>query len=78
MNETAARAAGPGSYSQHIRPRVGGWISGSPEAYTYLPESVRKFPGAEELAEEMRVAGFHRVGFERMMAGIVALHLGHA
>jgi demethylmenaquinone methyltransferase/2-methoxy-6-polyprenyl-1,4-benzoquinol methylase len=51
-------------------------ISGSPEAYSYLPESIRKFPGAEELAQEMRQAGFSRVEFDRMTGGAVALHIG--
>jgi len=63
-------------YSRSILPTIGGWISGSKEAYSYLPESVRKFPGAEDLAEQMRDAGFTNVRFERMTAGIVALHLG--
>jgi demethylmenaquinone methyltransferase/2-methoxy-6-polyprenyl-1,4-benzoquinol methylase len=63
-------------YSRAILPSIGGWISGSKEAYSYLPESVRKFPGAEDLAEQMRDAGFTNVHFERMTAGIVALHLG--
>jgi demethylmenaquinone methyltransferase/2-methoxy-6-polyprenyl-1,4-benzoquinol methylase len=63
-------------YSRAILPTIGGWISGSKEAYSYLPESVRKFPGAEDLAEQMRNAGFSNVRFERMTAGIVALHLG--
>ena len=63
-------------YSRAILPTIGGWISGSKEAYSYLPESVRKFPAAEDLAEQMRDAGFTNVRFERMTAGIVALHLG--
>ena len=63
-------------YSRAILPRIGGLISGSQEAYSYLPESVRKFPGAEGLAGDMARAGFARVRFERMTAGIVALHLG--
>ena len=63
-------------YSRSILPTIGGWISGSKEAYSYLPESVRKFPGAEGLAEQMRDGGFTNVRFERMTAGIVALHLG--
>jgi demethylmenaquinone methyltransferase/2-methoxy-6-polyprenyl-1,4-benzoquinol methylase len=63
-------------YSRAILPTIGGWISGSKEAYSYLPESVRKFPGAQDLAEQMRNAGFTNVSFERMTAGIVALHLG--
>ena len=63
-------------YSRAILPVIGGWISGSREAYSYLPESVRKFPGAADLADQMRGAGFTNVRFERMTAGIVALHLG--
>ncbi len=65
-------------YSSHLLPRLGGWISGSPEAYSYLPESVRRFPSAEELAAEMAASGFRRVEFERMSLGIVALHIGTA
>ena len=63
-------------YSRAILPAIGGMISGSKDAYTYLPESVRKFPDAEGLANQMRDAGFVNVRFERMTAGIVALHLG--
>jgi demethylmenaquinone methyltransferase/2-methoxy-6-polyprenyl-1,4-benzoquinol methylase len=65
-----------GFYSRHILPLVGRVLSGSKDAYAYLPESVRRFPGAEELAAEMRAAGFRAVTYERMTAGIVALHLG--
>jgi demethylmenaquinone methyltransferase/2-methoxy-6-polyprenyl-1,4-benzoquinol methylase len=65
-------------YSQHVLPRIGGAISGSKDAYKYLPESVRKFPDADELAERMRAAGFKQVRFERMTFGIVVLHLGQA
>jgi demethylmenaquinone methyltransferase/2-methoxy-6-polyprenyl-1,4-benzoquinol methylase len=66
-----------GFYSRAILPKIGGMISGSKEAYTYLPESVRRFPNAPELAEEMREAGFGDVRFERMTFGVVALHLGN-
>src|SRR5690348_11852852 len=65
-----------GFFSTSVLPRVGGLISGSPDAYSYLPESIRKFPGAEQLAQEMRHAGFSGVTFERMTGGAVALHLG--
>jgi len=73
-NVLLARAYG--FYSRAILPALGGLISGSKEAYSYLPESVRKFPGAGDLADQMRGAGFGNVRFERMTAGIVALHLG--
>jgi demethylmenaquinone methyltransferase/2-methoxy-6-polyprenyl-1,4-benzoquinol methylase len=61
-------------YSTRVLPFVGGLISGQREAYTYLPESVRKFPAAPELAREMEAAGFTRVEFRRYTFGIVALH----
>jgi demethylmenaquinone methyltransferase/2-methoxy-6-polyprenyl-1,4-benzoquinol methylase len=61
-----------------VIPFVGGLVSGSREAYAYLPDSVRRFPGPRELAEEMRSAGFSGVEFELMTGGIVALHLGGA
>jgi len=53
------------AYSRHILPRVGALISGSADAYTYLPESVRKFPGPDSLAAEMRECGFETVEFTR-------------
>jgi demethylmenaquinone methyltransferase/2-methoxy-6-polyprenyl-1,4-benzoquinol methylase len=63
-------------YSRQILPWIGGLISGSRDAYTYLPESVGKFPLAPNLATMMRSAGFADVSFEYLTGGIVALHLG--
>jgi len=65
-----------GFYSRNILPRIGGLISGASDAYTYLPDSVRKFPDAPGLAAKMTAAGFTGVSFERMTFGIVALHTG--
>ena len=65
-----------GFFSTRVLPWVGGMISGSRDAYSYLPESIKKFPGAEGLAEQMRAAGFSSVEFERLTFGAVALHLG--
>ena len=62
-------------YSRRILPVIGGALSGARDAYTYLPDSVWKFPDAEELAARMRAAGFRDVRFVRMTFGIVALHL---
>jgi len=61
-----------------LLPWVGGMISGSKSAYSYLPSSVKKFPGAEELAGLLRESGFREVRYERMTFGIVALHLAVA
>ena len=46
------------------------------KAYTYLPASVRRFPGAEELAAQLERDGFEQVSFELMGGSIVALHTG--
>jgi len=64
-----------GFYSQRVLPVIGGALSGSRDAYAYLPESVRKFPSPEELTEMMRAAAFAEVKFERLTGGIVALHV---
>jgi demethylmenaquinone methyltransferase/2-methoxy-6-polyprenyl-1,4-benzoquinol methylase len=63
-------------YSRRVLPVIGGALSGSRDAYNYLPESVRKFPSAEQLKEDMRSAGFQNVSYEYLTGGIVALHLG--
>jgi demethylmenaquinone methyltransferase/2-methoxy-6-polyprenyl-1,4-benzoquinol methylase len=64
-----------GFFSTRVLPWVGGMVSGSQEAYSYLPESIRKFPGAEDLAAQIRAAGFASVEFERMTFGAVAVHI---
>ena len=46
------------------------------KAYTYLPASVRRFPGPDELAELLRRQGFGDVSYQRLGGGIVALHTG--
>jgi demethylmenaquinone methyltransferase / 2-methoxy-6-polyprenyl-1,4-benzoquinol methylase len=43
-------------------------------AYSYLPASVRRFPGPEDLGEAMRRAGFAEIGWKLLGGGIVALH----
>ena len=47
-------------------------------AYTYLPASVRRFPGADELAARLAQAGFENVRFRLFAGSIVALHVGDA
>jgi demethylmenaquinone methyltransferase/2-methoxy-6-polyprenyl-1,4-benzoquinol methylase len=47
-------------------------------AYTYLPASVRRFPGPEDLGALLREAGFEDVRWRRYAGGIVALHTGEA
>jgi demethylmenaquinone methyltransferase/2-methoxy-6-polyprenyl-1,4-benzoquinol methylase len=44
------------------------------KAYTYLPASVRRFPGPEDLKAVIEHAGFGEVEYRRLGGGIVALH----
>jgi demethylmenaquinone methyltransferase/2-methoxy-6-polyprenyl-1,4-benzoquinol methylase len=46
------------------------------EAYTYLPASVRRFPGPDDLSALFERAGFEGVRYRLLGGGIVALHVG--
>ncbi len=58
-----------------IVPLAGKLLPGG-SAYAYLPASVRRFPGPDELAERLREIGFDDVGYRLLAGGIVALHVG--
>jgi demethylmenaquinone methyltransferase/2-methoxy-6-polyprenyl-1,4-benzoquinol methylase len=60
-----------------VVPLVGKLLPGG-SAYTYLPASVRRFPGPEELAELIAAAGFTDVRYRTFAGGIVALHTAEA
>jgi demethylmenaquinone methyltransferase/2-methoxy-6-polyprenyl-1,4-benzoquinol methylase len=53
-----------------------GSLSSEPEAYSYLPESVRTFPAPGGLAERMDRAGFERIRYTVLAGGIIAIHSG--
>lgn len=65
-----------GLYFTKVLPLMGGLISGSRSAYSYLPASVQKFPDQQQLALLMQRAGFEQVEFENLTGGIAALHMG--
>jgi len=62
-------------YFNHILPRVGKWVSGHPWAYTYLPRSVKGFPGPDRLAGLLRETGFEPVRWFLVSGGIAAVHV---
>ena len=53
-----------------------GRLAGDPDAYSYLPSSVRRFPGPRELAAEMAATGLYDVRWLLTGGGIIALHAG--
>jgi demethylmenaquinone methyltransferase/2-methoxy-6-polyprenyl-1,4-benzoquinol methylase len=56
-------------------PLLGKLLPGG-SAYTYLPASVRRFPGPDELAAVMEASGFADVSYRLLAGGIVAIHTG--
>ena len=53
-----------------------GTVAGDRAAYTYLPESVKRFPGPEGLAASMDDSGFERIRYTVLAGGIIAVHSG--
>ena len=53
-----------------------GRLAGDADAYTYLPSSVRRFPGPRELAAAMSRCGLQRVRWILTAGGIIAIHVG--
>ena len=65
------------AYSFQVLPRLGARVAGDAEAYRYLAESIRVHPGQEELKLMMEQAGFEKVDYFNLAAGVVALHRGY-
>jgi demethylmenaquinone methyltransferase/2-methoxy-6-polyprenyl-1,4-benzoquinol methylase len=53
-----------------------GKVAGDSDAYTYLPNSVKRWPGPHELAARMDAAGLTRIRYVLTAGGIIALHVG--
>jgi demethylmenaquinone methyltransferase / 2-methoxy-6-polyprenyl-1,4-benzoquinol methylase len=65
-------------YFHHVVPRLGRLVSGDPEAYTYLPQSVDRFLSPDALSRAMLEAGLRGVTYRSTGLGSIAIHLGIA
>ena len=63
-------------YFRHVLPRLGGLVSGKPEAYRYLNQSVESFPYGSAFCERMEQAGFSGVAAAPLSFGIASLYTG--
>ncbi|MCP5266502.1 MAG: bifunctional demethylmenaquinone methyltransferase/2-methoxy-6-polyprenyl-1,4-benzoquinol methylase UbiE [Burkholderiaceae bacterium] len=63
-------------YSFEVLPRLGARIAGDADSYRYLAESIRVHPDQETLKGMLEQAGFARVRYFNLAAGVVALHEG--
>jgi len=61
-------------YARCILPRLGAWISGHPEAYTYLPRTAAVFPAGGLFVQEMITRDFTDVRAQALSGGIVYLY----
>jgi demethylmenaquinone methyltransferase/2-methoxy-6-polyprenyl-1,4-benzoquinol methylase len=65
-------------YEQYLAralPLVAGRLSGNAEAYDYLAESIRDWPGQRELARLIGAAGWSAVRWQNRTLGVVAIHV---
>ena len=53
-----------------------GRLAGDPDAYSYLPNSVKRFPAPAGLAAELERAGLRGIGYLLTAGGIVVIHFG--
>lgn len=63
-------------YFRHILPVLGGWISGNKGAYTYLPESVMKFPQGQAFLDILKGGGFEQATQRKLTFGIASIYIG--
>ncbi len=64
-------------YSFNILPRLGRFVANDEASYRYLAESIRVHPDQPELKAMMEAAGFERVEWFNLTAGVVAVHRGY-
>jgi len=63
-------------YSFKLLPLLGKLLADDEDSYRYLAESIRMHPAQEELKQMMLDAGFSKVDYHNLTAGVVALHKG--
>jgi demethylmenaquinone methyltransferase/2-methoxy-6-polyprenyl-1,4-benzoquinol methylase len=62
-------------FSATVIPRLGAWVAREPAAYTYLIESIRRFPHQGEMKALLEEIGFSDVSYRNLSMGIACLHL---
>jgi demethylmenaquinone methyltransferase/2-methoxy-6-polyprenyl-1,4-benzoquinol methylase len=65
-----------GVWFDRVVPALGRFGGGDADAYTYLPSSVRRWPGPPELAAAMDRAGLEHIRWILTAGGIIAIHVG--
>jgi demethylmenaquinone methyltransferase/2-methoxy-6-polyprenyl-1,4-benzoquinol methylase len=63
------------TYLTIVGSTLGFVLHGDPDTYRYIPESIRRYPGALRVREMLRAAGFRNVRYQPVLGGLMAIHV---
>jgi ubiquinone/menaquinone biosynthesis methyltransferase len=63
------------TYLTIVGSTVGWALHGDPDTYRYIPESIKRYPGAEAVVQRLREAGFREARWEPVLGGLMAIHV---
>jgi ubiquinone/menaquinone biosynthesis methyltransferase len=63
------------AYLTVVGSTVGWALHGDPDTYRYIPESIKRYPGAEAVVHRLRDAGFRQARWEPVLGGLMAIHV---
>jgi ubiquinone/menaquinone biosynthesis C-methylase UbiE len=63
------------AYLTVVGSTVGWALHGDPDTYRYIPESIKRYPGAEAVVQRLRDAGFREARWEPVLGGLMAIHV---
>jgi ubiquinone/menaquinone biosynthesis methyltransferase len=63
------------AYLTVVGSTVGWALHGDPDTYRYIPESIKRYPGAEAVVHRLRAAGFREARWEPVLGGLMAIHV---
>jgi demethylmenaquinone methyltransferase/2-methoxy-6-polyprenyl-1,4-benzoquinol methylase len=61
-------------YLHRVLPRLAGWLTGVPEAYTYLADSIEQFPRGRSMLSLLEETGFEEASYRPLSTGIVSVY----
>ena len=67
-----------GGYLRTMMPAVGWAFHGDPETYSYIPDSLERYPAQRGVEDMMRDVGFTKVRYENRLLGTMGLNIGEA
>ena len=62
------------AYLTLVGSALGTLLHRDPDTYRYIPESIRRYPGADAVCTLARAAGFHQCRWQRVLGGLLAIH----